>query len=191
MAVNEKELKFIQDNLGTMSLEWIAKRLGKQVNAVQKNLYKYTGSTNTKQQTGMITAGELAKVLKIDRNAVVGWIERHNLPSTKKITNRQRRFTFIDINTFWKWAEENKEKIDFSKLEKHSLPPEPGWVVRERRIERKKPAYIAWTLQEESRLIHLVEQGYNFTEIAKILKRPSPTAVERKYHRIKAERKIK
>lgn len=190
MAIQEQEIKFIQENLGRMSLETIAKKLGKNINALQKNLYKYTGSTNTKQHTGMVTAGELANAFKIDRNTVVGWIERHNLPYTKKITKRERVFTFIDVEIFWNWAEKNKNKVDFSKLEKHSLPPEPHWVAQERKLKRKKSNYKAWTVHEESRLIHLVEQGKDFKEIAKILNRPSASGVEKKYYRIKPERTI-
>lgn len=190
MAIPEEELQFIKDNLGTMSLELIAKKLGKQVNAVQKNLYKYTGSTKTRQHTGMITAGELAKAFKVDRKTVVGWIERHNLPCTKKITNRERRFTFIDIENFWRWAELNKERIDFSKLERFALPPEPKWVAQERRKKTKKSNYKSWTVQEEKRLIALVEEGKDFKEITKILDRSSKTAVEKKYYRLISPRTI-
>lgn len=184
MAIDQREIKFIQDNLGSMSLESIAKKLGKDVNAVQKNLYKYTGSTNTRQHTGMVTAGEMAKAFKVDRNTVVGWIERHNLSCVKKITNRQRRFTFIDIDVFWQWAETNKERIDFSKLMRHALPPEPIWVAQERNKKPKKSNYKAWTVQEEKRLIALVEVGKNFKDITKILERSSVSAVEKKYYRL-------
>lgn len=190
MAIEQREIKFIQDNIGSMSLELIAKKLGKEVNAVQKNLYKYTGSTNTRQHTGMVTAGELAKAFKVDRNTVVGWIERHDLSCMKKITNRQRRFTFIDIEVFWKWAEMNKERIDFSKLGRHALPPEPIWVVQERSKIPKKANYKAWTVQEEKRLIALVEEGKDFKEITKILDRSSSTAVEKKYYRLTSGRTI-
>lgn len=186
MSVQENELRYLQENLGNLSLKKIADNLGKSVQTLEKRLHRSTGNSITRDKTGMITAGELAKALHVDRNTVVGWINRHGLSCTRKITHTERRFTFICIEEFWAWAANNKERIDFNELEVHALPPEPEWVARERHKGKKRSNYKAWTTSEEQRLIRLVEHGLGFPEITKILKRNSVSAVEKKYSRLKS-----
>src|SRR4051812_43588216 len=114
-----------------MSLKAISENLGKSIHTIQSTLIRKKGTSNTKIHTGMLTAGELAKALGVDRNTVMGWIERHELKHTKRITNKKKRFTFIDVDDFWDWAGEDchKCKIDWSAVEPYSLPPEPSWVA--------------------------------------------------------------
>lgn len=185
MAIQENELQYLHENLGVLSLKKIAENLGKSVQTLEGTLHRTIGNSNTKDKTGMITAGELAKSLQVDRNTVIGWIDRHGLPCTKKITNAKKRFTFICIDDFWIWAAKNKQKINFNKMEVHALPPEPAWVNAERNKKQKKTNYKAWTTQEENRLLKLVNQGLDFKEITELLNRSSVTSVEKKYSRLK------
>ncbi|PLR99093.1 helix-turn-helix domain-containing protein [Bacillus sp. T33-2] len=181
----QKELRFIEENLGAIPLKTIADKLGKPVNTIEMTLKRKKGSASTKIHTGMLTAGELAKILKVDRNTVMGWIRRHGLASVQRVTHTSKRFTFIDIELFWSWAADNKDKIDFSKLSPHVLPPQPKWVEFERKTSKTITKYKAWTVQEEKRLLKLVSTGMNFEEIAAIMDR-TPHSIEKKHSRIKA-----
>jgi len=184
MANQENELRYLQENLGVLSLKKIADNLGKSVQSLEVTLHRTIGNSNTRDKTGRLTAGELAKALEIDRNTVMGWINRHGLPYTKKITNTERKFTFISVDDFWIWAAKNKKRIDFGKLETHALPPEPSWVATEREKGYKTSNYKTWTTKEEQLLRALVEKGKDFNEITKILKRSSVAAVEKKFSRL-------
>ncbi|WP_162139922.1 helix-turn-helix domain-containing protein [Bacillus methanolicus] len=171
--------------MGRHSLKSIAKKLGRQPKSLEIALIRKRGTSNTKISTGMVTAGELAKTLQIDRNTVVGWINRHGLPFIQRVTRYKKKFTFIDIEEFWKWAYENKDRIDFSKLPANSLPPEPEWVKEERKRKKNVRNYRSWTIQEEKQLIELAANGKTFQEIASILNR-STLSIEKKYRRLKA-----
>ncbi|MDE3840240.1 DNA-binding protein [Bacillus methanolicus] len=188
--LSKKELCYIEDNLGRQSLKSIAKKLGRQPKSLEITLIRKRGTSNTKVSTGMITAGELAKTLQIDRNTVVGWIKRHGLPFSQRVTRYKKKFTFIDIEEFWKWAYENKERIDFSKLASNSLPPEPDWVKEERKRKKNVRNYRSWTTREEKQLIELAASGKSIQEIASILNR-STLSVEKKYYRLKRINGIK
>lgn len=187
--LSEQELCYIEDNLGRYSLQSIAKKLGKQPKSLEITLIRKRGTSNTKISTGMVTAGELAKTLQIDRNTVVGWMNRHGLPSIQRVTRYKKKFTFIDIEEFWKWAYEHKDRIDFSKLAPNTLPPEPEWVKEERKKKKNVRNYRNWTIQEEKQLIELAASGKTFQEIASILNR-STSSIEKKYHRLKRENAI-
>ncbi|UQD53518.1 DNA-binding protein [Bacillus methanolicus] len=188
--LSKKELCYIEDNLGRQSLKSIAKKLGRQPKSLEITLIRKRGTSNTKASTGMVTAGELAKTLQIDRNTVLGWINRHGLPFRQRVTRYKKKFTFIDIEEFWKWAYENKDRIDFSKLAFNSLPPEPDWVKEERKQKKNVRNYRNWTTQEEKQLIELAASGKTFQEIASILNR-STLSVEKKYYRLKRINGIK
>ncbi|MFD2444601.1 DNA-binding protein [Bacillus sp. CGMCC 1.16607] len=184
MQSRKSQMSFIEENLGVLSLKKIAQRLGKPVKSLEITLYKKKGSSNTKIHTGMITAGELATILKVDRNTVIGWISRHGLKSTRRVTNSKKNFTFIDILDFWDWAIEHKEKIDFSKIEPDTLPPHPHWYDIERKKTNTVSNYKCWTNLEEKHLLNLINEGKTYDEIAMFLDR-SVYSIQRKYGRLK------
>ncbi|MDF2605955.1 MAG: hypothetical protein K0S34_145 [Bacillales bacterium] len=178
------ELQIIKEYLGKECIASIAKRINRTPIGLEMKINRL-GLANTKSFTGMMTAGELANILKIERNTVIGWINRHGLQAKQKITRHKRKFTFIDIETFWVWASFNRERIDFSKLIPNSLPPEPNWVHDERNAKKTLKIYKCWTTNEVKILIELAEKK-TFKEIANLLGR-TPYSVEKKYSRIRAE----
>ncbi|WP_257985089.1 helix-turn-helix domain-containing protein [Bacillus sp. T33-2] len=163
-------------------MQKIAEKLGRNPKSLEMTLIRKRGTSSTIDSTGMITAGELAKVMGVDRNTVIGWTSRHGLPFKKKVTRYKKTFTFIDINEFWAWAELNRQRIDFSKLVRNSLPPEPDWVQAERK-NKKANNYRSWTVLEEEQLIQLASSGLPLKSIAEILNR-SHGSVEKKYNRL-------
>jgi len=132
--------------------------------------------------------GELARLLCVDRNTVKHWADRYGLPYQKRKTKREKTFYFVDTNDFWEWAYHYKEKVDFSKIERHALPPEPSWV-EPLRMQRKETRYKPWTIQEERQLLEQMKSNKPLEDIAKSMNR-SLTSVERKYYRIKNMRRI-
>ncbi|MFD2442490.1 helix-turn-helix domain-containing protein [Bacillus sp. CGMCC 1.16607] len=183
MDKKNKDVQFILENLGKYSIETLAKKTGRSIQSIIILLKRITGTSNTKASTGMVTAGELAKIIGVDRNTVLGWMNRHGLPFTRRITRIKKRFTFVEINLFWQWAEKNRDKIDFSRIEKNSLPPEPLWVAKERLENRNSRHYKSWTKKEEQLLIELLNAGKTYQQISESLQRTT-CGVKKKYQRM-------
>ncbi|WP_286183024.1 helix-turn-helix domain-containing protein [Bacillus sp. ISL-55] len=170
MKYAPEDIQMIKDQLGSQSLSIIARRLNRSIVALEVKITRM-GLSHTKSYTGMLTAGELAKILKVDRNTVMQWILNHDLDSHLRITRSKKKFTFINTDDFWAWAEKNRHKIDFSKLEPDALPPEPYWVAEERKIPRQVTNYKAWTKHEENLVLEWHCCGKTLAEISDMLGR--------------------
>ena len=182
---NTEEIEYLQEHIGIHKIPTIAQTIGRSYTSVIVKM-KRLGLSNTKLQTGFLTIGELAKVLKVDRNTIRWWIKRHDLPYKKRVTRQSKSFYLIDSSDFWEWAERHKEKVQFSNIDSQVLLPEPEWVDEERRKDKqivKKKVYKNWTTKEDQRLLELRKKGLTYAEIGLRMNRSS-ISVERRYKRI-------
>ena len=181
----KEEIKYLKENLGRLKVSTIADNLGRTYDAVKVKMTRL-GLSNTKAFTGMVTIGELASILKVDRNTVLGWVQRHNLKCTAKVTRKSKRFYCISQDDFWYWARYNKDKVNFSKIDPFSLVPEPSWVKEERitHYEEENPyqIYRKWTTLENQKMKYLIRKGYSYKEVAEQLNR-TPLSVQRRHQR--------
>ncbi len=180
-----EEINYLEESVGVYKLKTIAKKMNRTCDSVVMKMNRL-GLSNTKMQTGSLTLGELAKQLRVDRNTVKGWVEKHRLPCTQKITRSSKRFYFVNPSDFWKWAEVNKEKVQFSNIEPQTLLPEPEWVEKERQKDKqvnKRRVYRTWATTEDQKLVALREGGHTFKEIGERLNR-SAYSVEHRYKRL-------
>ena len=105
----------------------------------------------------------------------------------KKHKVKNNSFMVIDLEEFWKWVEEDKDRMDFSNFEPYSLGAEPEWVSAKRKIDYDKRQRIGhhnqqWTKLEDQKLKRMIEsQRYSYSDIAKELKH-SEGAVKRRMH---------
>lgn len=175
-----------------MKIETIAKNLGRTVGAVENRLERL-GLSNTKLESGKITAAELARYCGVDHHVVIRtWIPKKGLPAVKRATRHKRKYWLINVKEFWRWAEKNKDLIDFARIDTHVLLPQPEWVELERKRDYKKiprKHLRKWTKKEDEQLIRLFKAGYTKKEIGQILER-SETAVDRRIARLKVAGKI-
>src|SRR5699024_11688278 len=125
---------------------------------------------------------------KIDQNHVKHLAVYNYITYMKEKPKQTRTFYLVDTTDFWKWFFNHQERVDFLKIEKHVLPPEPAWVEAARAIKREK-TYRNWTTLEESLLIDYVTKKKPLAEIAKKLNR-SLYSIERKYYRLKILKKV-
>lgn len=187
-----EEDAFLEEKVGKVKIETIAKKLGRSVIAVENRLDRL-GVSNTKLESGKITAAELARYCGIDSHVVTRtWIPKKGLPAVRRVTRYKRKYWLIDVKEFWKWAEQNKDLIDFSKVDTHVLLPQPDWVELERKRDYKKiprKQLKRWTAEEDNQLIKLLNAGYSKAQIAEVLER-SETAVDRRIARLKVAGKI-
>lgn len=184
----EQEIAYLRDHIGNTKISTIAKNLDRSETAVILKM-KRLGIAKTKEHTGLMTSGELARILDVDRTTIRGWIERHGLPIKRKVTRIEKTFSFVDNEEFWMWAKEHKDKVNFSKIERNSIPPEPEWVdsLRFDNKHYQKKSYKQWTTKEDMRLKELQNKGLTKREIAKELGR-TVVSVERRTSRLNSEK---
>lgn len=180
-----EEINYLEEQIGVYKISTIAKKMNRSRNSIIMKINRL-GLSNTKKQTGLITIGELARHIKVDRNIVKGWVEKHGLPCTRKTTRHAKRFYFIDPADFWKWAAIHKDKVPFSQMEPFTILPEPTWVDYERHKDQentKKRAYRNWTTVEDKRLLEYKNQGFSYKEIGQVMNR-SAYSIEHRLKRI-------
>lgn len=134
----EKEEAYLQDKWGTVSIKGLSKALGRSENAIIVRA----------QRLGC--GAHLESDVRISLNqfmlALYGGAQMGGYTSNRLIQNglpvkwhrvKKNRFRVIDIEDFWKWAEKNKNLLDFSRFE--NMPSEQsqtGWMKSARRIIR-------------------------------------------------------
>ena len=180
----KEELEYLEESWGRTSIPTIANNLNRSINAVRVKADRLklgavleSGDYVTFNQLIQAVTGSSSYSYKIK-----SWVENRGFPiRTKRVA--QCTFRIVYIDEFWKWAEENKSFIDFSKMEVNILGREPEWVAEQRRkdfkvcsLQRKDP----WSNAEDERLKYLLKQRkYGYAEISKMLKR-SEGAIQRR-----------
>lgn len=185
-----EEEDFLKEKVGTLSFHALAKRLGRSVDTIEVRIRRL-GLDNTKLLSGKLTANELATALNIDNHTIYRWIDNHGLKAVRKVTRQSAKFNLISVEDFWKWAKQNKEKINFYKIDPLLLLPEPEWVKEERKrdyhhIPKRQAA--KWTEYEDKRMLEMVKGGYTQKEIGQALGR-SENSVQRRLSRLREWRK--
>ena len=154
----KEEESFLYDKWGVMSLPKIAEKLDRTEIAV-RNKKDRMNLGSFLESGDYITVGQLLQAMgkRNDKYINISWIEKRGLPIFKKKVTKQR-VKCVRINDFWKWAEKNKNFLDFSKFERYALGKEPEWVnaKRIRDIQSKnKYKKIPWSKDEEEYLLFL------------------------------------
>ncbi|AJD31692.1 hypothetical protein FDE98_16635 [Clostridium sporogenes] len=171
---SQEEEEYLQRRYGKTTLKRIAKKLGRSENAIEIKASRL-GLSSALEATGELTAAEIAKVFKIDAHVVVDkWIKNKALKAQYKAVRCKRKFWRIKTEDFWKWAKDNKEIINFSKLERNILGKEPSWVDLERKKdfkEKPKRQHQFWNELEDRRLKNMWKSNLSLKEIAERLNR--------------------
>lgn len=167
----DKEVAYLEENLGKVSLKHISKKLKRTESAIKEKCTRL-GLTSALSNSGLLNTGDIAKVLGIDRKTVWNFIQYKGLPAKKKVVLRKGEYWRIDIDDFWKWLEKNKDLVDLSKMEKNILGVEPSWVDIKRKQDSRNTSRRnkKWTKAE----IDYLKANYKiktFKEIAAYLNR--------------------
>lgn len=179
----EKEL--LCELYGKYSISTIAKRLGRSEGAIL-NMRSRLGLGGVLESSELITVNVLLKTFGyVQCNGYFkGQLERAGFPF-KRQRVKKCSFDMVDIDEFWKWAENSGDLFDFSRLSKNALGAEPDWVDKRRRHdgERRrniKPHNQAWSPAEDDYLKTLLKRHrYTYLELKKLLQR-SEGAIQRR-----------
>lgn len=181
----EEELSYLEQNWGTVSIKGIANKLGRSVIAIKVKSQRL-GFTDPRFAFEGITVNQLAFALNISYSILKNWIKLYDFPAKKKVFCQESKVLIVQYKHFWKWAEANKQMIDFSKVEKNILGPEPAWVESKRNADLikartiKKSQNDPWSYEEDNILKGMLNAyRYTYPEIAQRLNR-SEGAIKRR-----------
>jgi hypothetical protein len=172
----QEEDDMLLDMVGTSNYSFIGNKLGRSPRAVQNRLIEL-GEADKLFVTGMLTAAELGRLVQRDKSYIIKLINEDKLPAIQKDLSYKQRDKkglrwLIDPYKFWKWADKNRDKLNFYLIEKNSIPPEPDWVDEQRSLDYQKPVTRRrWTEEEKQKAIKLLDQGYSRPQVAKVLNR--------------------
>ena len=184
----KEDLDYLELKWGVVSIPTLSKKLNRTEVAVvlkakRLKLGRFTDNGN------YITFSQLASVFGgsgTRGGKLKSWIEQRGLPYRYKKVGKSK-VRVVDLNEFWKWAEDNKSFIDFSKLEPNILYGEPEWVSAKRDLDiqmNRLYKKTAWTKQEEELLKTLLKQHiYTYQELSEKLCRTTG-AINKKIHQL-------
>lgn len=171
----QKELEYLEDSWGTISIESIATNLGRTKDAVQLKASRI-GLGAFLEAGDYISLNVLYRALRKESSGsgytLNQWIEKGLPVKTKEVKGSS--FKVINLDDFWKWAEKNRTIIDFSQLEENILGKEPDWLPEQRRADKKMAKFkkTPWTETEDRRLRNLLREfKYSYRELSEILNR--------------------
>ncbi|MED4285261.1 hypothetical protein P4679_25400 [Priestia megaterium] len=182
----EAEKEKLSELYGSFPIYTIEKRLNKRGIGNRVNKTKKYG--RSVDNMGFLTAHMLAKHLNVDAKVVLNWVNKKGLPHKRTVTAYERKNILINPKQFWVWADENKKLLNFSKIERGVLLPEPEWLEQEIKKDYyniPKRQRQPWTTEQERELCYLCyRKGLLYKEIGKILGR-SENSIQRRISKLK------
>lgn len=164
-----EEKAYLEDNWGTLSMQALMAKLNRNKNAIlimvqRLDLGAFLDNGDYISYSQLLTAlyglAEPSSAYRINKS----WLD---FPVRYKRIHKNR-FKVVRLDEFWAWAEENKRKIDFSKVEENILGAEPEWVKRKRKIDFECRMKVSpWTKAEDVKLERmLLQHKYSYTDLS-------------------------
>lgn len=173
---SQEEVAYLEDNWGKKTIKSIANKLGRSEQGVIQKASKL-GLGAYLENGEYITWNQLIVALGITGGRGymnISWIKNKSFPVKYK-TVRNNKFKVVYLEDFWKWADENRNMIDWSKVEENILGTEPKWVPMQRKsdfIKNTKVKSTPWTKEEDQHLKDLLKKfKYSYIDLSKILHR--------------------
>jgi len=171
-----EELEYLEDKYGITSIKGIAKSLGRSISSI-KNKKVRMGLGSFLEAGEYVSFNQLLKALNINggiQYTNTSWIQNRNFPIKYK-TVVDNKFRVVYLKDFWIWAEKNRSRIDWFKVETNILGLEPDWVTEQRKLDYLKNTKVKvtpWTAEEDENLKYLLKQfKYGYRELSKMLHR--------------------
>ena len=172
----KEETEYLKENWGKISIPVLVKKLNRTESAIKRKANKL-GMYSFLKSGEYVTLNTLLQVIGVDNGGYkkISWIRNRNFPVHTKRVSRKKEVRIVKPEEFWKWAEENKDFLDFSNFEKNALGKEPDWVKDKRREDKEKARKYKttpWTIQEDEKLKYYLKQfRYTSMELSKMLMR--------------------
>ena len=103
----KEETEYLKDNWGEIDIETLSETLDKTVSSIKTKVIRLKlGPANAAQ--GLYTAREFADCLGVSHATILNWINKYNMPATKKKICLKEKVWQIDIEKVRRWAKVNK-----------------------------------------------------------------------------------
>lgn len=165
-AWSKTEDEYLYNHYSKQQIEVTASHLKRSIYSVKQRARRL----NINCYMDTIGARAIARCFNSDISVVIRWIAKLNLPATKIPYGNTFRY-HIDTCKFWEWAYEHKDKINWSKYQRYSLPPEPDWVYEMIKNSHALNSHKDITDEEILTIQWMAKTGHNNEEIAKQLNR--------------------
>lgn len=176
-----EETDYLKDKYGVMKDKTIANKLNRSVDSVTNKAQKMGLRKN--DFASSVTVADFCYYTNINRSSVEYWIKHCQLPTRKK-----ERYRTVNIDSFWKWAEQNKGRINWNDFPYFAMGKEPEWVkvARENNVDRtdKRRRWTPWEKAELKRM--LKADKYTYSDISKRINR-NHAAIKRKIYDLRLD----
>lgn len=181
----ENDIELLESYWGMSSMIAIARKLKRTPLAVQLKAQRLKlGDART--HIDGITISQLSQVFDTHYGIVRNWRDKYGLPVKSKVVANYKPVQYVTYKEFWKWADENRQMLDFARIPKLAIGPEPDWVAEKRKadelrkINKPMPHNTPWSDGDDKKLKWMLEQfKYTYPEISQELQR-SQGAVKRR-----------
>ncbi len=171
-----KEIEYLEDKYGILSIKTIAAHLNRTPGAVINKKVRM-GLGNFLDNGEYITFNQLTKALGITGGSgymQISWVKNKDFPIKYKQV-LECKFKIVYLSDFWKWAEKNRSMVNWNKVEKNILGAEPEWVDKQRKadfIKSIKVKTTPWSRDEDETLRSLLKTfKYSYEDLSKVLHR--------------------
>lgn len=158
----EWEVRYLEKKYVGQPVERTAKKLNRTINSVKRK----AANMNLNHYTDSLSAKVVARCFGVDISVVIRWINKFHMPCKKVVCGNQTRY-LIESEKFWKWAENNKGIINWSKYEIQSLLPEPDWLRETIRNYSTPNTREKYTDDDIVKIRVLLSKGLSYSEIAR------------------------
>lgn len=181
----EEEVVYLEERWGVVSIDVIAKKLNRTVGSVRKKAY-YLKLGKWIDNIQYIKFKDLIIALGYSRSGY-GYLKKKlkdlDFPILVKKVSKMK-IEVVDVEEFWKWAEKNKNELNFANFNDGVLGKEPSWVKEKRKADQINPAKVnvkkKWTKEEDNLLIAKVKSNnYTYKMISEDLFR-TESAIKRR-----------
>lgn len=167
----EEEKNYVIDNWGTLTIRYMAKKIGRTEKALisfgEKNKL---GSPYKVDYISTIEAGE---IVGVDQTTIIHWINEYGLKSRFKAMVKRKKY-LIDLDDFRKFLRDNQHLWKACNVEEYALGREEDWLKEKRKtdsdLEIMKKGTL-WSTKEEQEALELFKQGLNAREVSRKINR--------------------
>lgn len=180
-----EEVEYIRTKWGRCAVATIAKRLGRSELAISKKAYKLRlgpqiDADGMLSMRALMTALGYCDATDNYTGAMRKWIAE-GLPVAYKPRGKMTCYR-IRLDSFWRWAGQHRNKLNFARFEEGALGEEPDWVRDKRSRDAGMPKNhgCAWTSYEDALLKTLLaQQSHTMRELAQIFQRTEVSIANR------------
>ena len=167
------EFDYLKENWGTQTPDYIAKNLGRTINAIIVKS-KVLGLGSFLDSGEYLNAHRITELMGVDSHVVNRTWIKHGLKLRNKKIRGNVRFGIITFENFMVWLKEHQNMWDSRKVPEYGLGTEPEWLKEKRRLDALLPAQsrgTKYTPEEDNKLVMMFRMGKTQAEIAEALER--------------------